>query len=494
MRVQAINKILILFVISTFVLLSGGVYAENCTNDTDSDSICDGADNCININNTDQNDTDVDGVGDACDNCKLKANHNQNDTDNDGAGDACDNCINVSNPNQPDLDGDGVGDVCDNCFDLVNPEQKDSDSDGIGDVCDNCPDVFNPDQNNSDDDSDGDACDDFTDSDYDGIPNDVDNCVDVVNRNQEDSNNDGIGDACENLDNLDVSNQSISNQTNQSVTATDISNLKLRLANIKSETDEEKNLKNVAEKFINNYTSKEAYELILNITDFLDNCTYFNEEWKNNNKNMGNIKLAANNIDKIYIKILDSKVPVYGGKEYIEMFEDVKKQANATYLEKISFVVSEIKNLRLDIRNAEKDRIDKGNKEKSSQGTKEKLLNDINILEQELNEKNALKEEKTVLLNIEKEKYKKASEEHNNLKNSVASDCSASIYIGIFLGLLAGVVVTYILKKESDYWSTYTSADMLNPAIKVALIVTAILIIIFVSLMFAGTPATYCYF
>ena len=100
MHVRMINKLLILFVISMFVLLSGSVYAENCTNDTDSDNICDDVDNCIDISNTGQNDTDNDGVGDACDNCINISNTGQNDTDNDGVGGACDNCKLISNPIQ----------------------------------------------------------------------------------------------------------------------------------------------------------------------------------------------------------------------------------------------------------------------------------------------------------------------------------------------------------------------------------------------------------
>jgi len=459
------NKILIFFVIAGISVLCSCAYAENCTNDTDGDGICDDADNCITINNTDQN-----------------------DTDNDGIGDACDNCIVISNPNQLDKDNDFFGNTCDNCPGLYNPGQNDTDNDGVGDLCDNCPYTKNPGQENSDDDSEGNACDPDTDSDYDGIPDDEDNCVNIANPGQDDSDNDGTGDACETSNNETSNNES----SNLNVTEAKITKLKIRISNIKPGTSEEKNLKDIAEKFINDYTSKEAYELIINIVDLLNACIYFNNEWEI--KNRENINLAAENIDKIYLKILELEVPVYGGNEYTEMFEDVKKQSNKTYSEKILFMAAEVKNLKSDISNAEKDKIRAGNSKTALLGKKETLAEDIGILKEELNEKNKQKQGKIDLLNIEKDEYKKVSDEYNDLKNSVAGECSGNIYLGLFLGLIAGVMVTYILKKESDYWSTYTSADVSNPAIKALLIITSILIIIFVLLMFTDAPVTYCYF
>lgn len=81
-------------------------------------------------------DTDSDSVGDACDNCLNVANAHRADADLDGIGDACDACT--------DGDGDGLGDpgfsanTCptDNCPGLPNPSQVDADSNGVGDGCD----------------------------------------------------------------------------------------------------------------------------------------------------------------------------------------------------------------------------------------------------------------------------------------------------------------------------------------------------------------------
>jgi len=426
------NKILILLAAIVFLVMSNSVYAENCTNDTDLDGICNNADNCISIKNPGQNDTDNDGVGDTCDNCPRVFNPGQNDTDNDGVGDTCDNCPIVFNPDQKNSDNDSYGDDCGPCIDLDNDI-----------ICDN-----------------------------------VDNCVGVENFNQEDSDGDGIGDACENL-----------NNSNQSVSDSDISNLRVRLSSIKPNTTEEKNMKNIAVKFFSNYTSKEAYGLILNVADLLSTCVYFDEEWGNENRD--NVKIAAGNIDKIYLSILSSDVQNLGtaGKKILG---EVKAQSDATYLEKISFVKIETKNLRSEIRNEEKDKTEKEYKKKTLLETKETLLSDITILEQEFDDKNKQKEEKTALLTIEKEKRNKVNDEYTNLKNSVAGSCSVNVYLGIFLGLLTGVLVTYIMKKESEYWSTYTSADLLNPSVKAALVITAILIIIFAALMFTGIPVTYC--
>jgi hypothetical protein len=182
--------------------------------DSDSDSQCEGGDNCPNVANPDQRDSDDDGVGDACDVCRNAANPGQEDRDGDGQGDACDPCPdvpNVAGGGGADGDGDGLPDACDSC-----PTDPTPDPDGDG-VCrmDNCPEVANPPQVDTDGDGTGDACDpcpeDATnDADGDGrcpepgCPNpqdpdcnDADNCPDVPNPDQADSDGDGRGDACD---------------------------------------------------------------------------------------------------------------------------------------------------------------------------------------------------------------------------------------------------------------------------------------------------------
>jgi len=59
------------------------------------------------------------------------------DSDSDGLCDAADNCPLVSNPGEEDADGDRVGDACDNCPSVDNPgqEERHVPSNGIGDHC-----------------------------------------------------------------------------------------------------------------------------------------------------------------------------------------------------------------------------------------------------------------------------------------------------------------------------------------------------------------------
>ncbi len=150
--------------------------------DSDSDTWCDGGDNCPTYSNSSQADTDSDGLGDACDNCAVDHNPGQGDSDGDNVGDECDNCPDYSNSSQTDSDNDGLGNGCDNCASNYNPTQYDSDVDGIGNLCDNCPFKSNVAQTDRDGDGYGDAC---------------DNCPDDYNPSQADDDNDGIGDICE---------------------------------------------------------------------------------------------------------------------------------------------------------------------------------------------------------------------------------------------------------------------------------------------------------
>jgi len=158
-----------LFAVALVVLAANAAQAlpspdtcPDCWEDTDSDGVLNGHDNCDDVPNPDQADSDGDRLGDACDNCAMVENKYQLDTDGDGVGDACDNCVDIENPGQLDTDADGVGELCDNCIDDINPNQLDSDGDGVGNVCDA-------------DFGDEDAT---VDSDGDGVPDADDVCAD----------------------------------------------------------------------------------------------------------------------------------------------------------------------------------------------------------------------------------------------------------------------------------------------------------------------------
>ncbi len=129
-------------------LLAPGVCGCDVT-DTDSDTILDCVDNCVNDSNVAQTNNDTDSHGDACDNCDFTDNDPQTDTDGDGVGDACDNCIDDVNPFQEDNDSDGAGNACEECDDDPNKlvpgicgcgvaDVGDSDGDGFLDCVDQC--------------------------------------------------------------------------------------------------------------------------------------------------------------------------------------------------------------------------------------------------------------------------------------------------------------------------------------------------------------------
>jgi len=109
------------------------------------DGLTEAAEECDDANATD---------GDGCSSVCLS----ETDDDGDGVDDTADNCPNVDNTDQADTDGDGVGDACD--LDAVPPTPPgDEDGDGINDDVDNCSEVDNPDQEDADEDGIGDACD-----------------------------------------------------------------------------------------------------------------------------------------------------------------------------------------------------------------------------------------------------------------------------------------------------------------------------------------------
>ena len=97
--------------------------------DDDGDEVDNLADNCANVSNSDQADLDGDGTGDACDDDRDGdgvANASDvwpddpdraHDADGDQIDDGADNCVNVSNSDQLDGDDDGVGDACDDDID-----------------------------------------------------------------------------------------------------------------------------------------------------------------------------------------------------------------------------------------------------------------------------------------------------------------------------------------------------------------------------------------
>jgi MYXO-CTERM domain-containing protein len=131
--------------------------------DADSDGVCDGYDNCVDVKNTAQDDADGDFLGDACDQCPLDAqpDTNDEDSDGDGYGDLCD----------PDDDNDG-------CADDIDDDPSSPLVVGGHFVHANCPDPVTEHFVNGGVDHDGDgvlSCNDL-DDDNDGIPDGDDEC------------------------------------------------------------------------------------------------------------------------------------------------------------------------------------------------------------------------------------------------------------------------------------------------------------------------------
>ena len=191
--------------------------------DIDDDGILNGADNCIDVPNTDQLDLDEDDIGDACDDDRdgddltndeeadIGTDPDDADTDDDGVDDGTEvGDEDPTNPLDPDTDGDrlcdgpeDVEDVCTGGEDLdadgeVGPEETDpneADTDGgtvpDGDeVLDDGTDPLDPsDDIRPPDDADGD-----------GLTDDEETDVHGTNPLDPDTDADGVGDGTEVLD------------------------------------------------------------------------------------------------------------------------------------------------------------------------------------------------------------------------------------------------------------------------------------------------------
>jgi YVTN family beta-propeller protein len=106
--------------------------------DRDEDSVLDGDDNCVSVDNATQTDTDSDGLGNACD----------SDDDNDGLSDSLENSIGTD-PLLADTDGDTLSDGDEVGYDGdytqytpgqdLNPLSNDTDGDGLLDAVDPIP-------------------------------------------------------------------------------------------------------------------------------------------------------------------------------------------------------------------------------------------------------------------------------------------------------------------------------------------------------------------
>jgi hypothetical protein len=106
--------------------LDGDALGDACDNDLDGDGANNGSDNCPLIVNAEQTNSDDDSLGNACDNDDDNDTYLDGndafpldpfewlDTDSDTVGDNTDNCINDANADQSDVDEDGLGDICDN--------------------------------------------------------------------------------------------------------------------------------------------------------------------------------------------------------------------------------------------------------------------------------------------------------------------------------------------------------------------------------------------
>ena len=221
-------------------------------------------------------DTDSDSIPNFFDNCIDAFNPNQEDWNNNGIGDACE-----------DSDGDGVVDADDDCWTDTGYPWVDADGDNVEDYCDNCPIVWNPNQHNMDGDEFGDICDE--DIDGDGHLNEYDNCPNYYNLSQdssacEDEFPEEDTTACDDLEYVALYNQMVDCidgvYTNYS---TQIANARIALQNCKSPINVRNPgavNQNIINKKINSYNTTAHFECkdLYNADDYEAYSECFNEE------------------------------------------------------------------------------------------------------------------------------------------------------------------------------------------------------------------------
>ena len=387
------------------------------------------------------------------------------DFDNDTICDVDDNCRNVPNTDQMDMDNDDIGDLCDDCID--------PDADGICNKVDNCPNAYNPEQEDMDSDGTGDKCDMCNDPDHDDICSIVDNCPAMYNPTQEDADNNGIGDLCEGC--TDENQNGICDEGEPI----------MNLIKIEFKVNCEKELKQSLVNYwkditVNNSDNDNEIKLLKYGIEFLLNCREFDQEFSTINtrdENETEILKYSRDIDENYLQILrmvsQGNYPEFPLESFQKVYDHEMDKVtgklnqslkNSQQLKSKKEVMEHIGNLLESSLNAMRD-----------EGAQDKK--NISEIHRDI-------EHVDSLISSERSRLSTLKADYMTEQKKQKSGLFNYLLISLIIGILAGTLVSYWWKKEKEYWSLFsTSSYHINP-VTLALIISAVLLLIFLLFIF----------
>lgn len=210
--------------------------------------------------------------------------------------------------------------------------------------------------------------------------------------------------------------------------------------------------------------SQEEEELGNLSMEFIDNLSFFETQWK---ENESRAKEYAEKIDHNYLRIMRINVNS----------SEIKNQVDILYRGEVGNVVAELEIQDMDIKNV-------NYSIRQLEEINSNLTARLENLRAEEENKNEIVKNLSLTYGQRRNESKNLESDLTSVKNenekvikSFIEDLFPFLLIGIALGGIIGVVLSLKWKKERIYWDAYSSSAKVNSPLKLVALLTGILII-----------------